>query len=404
MKSGRILILGAGRGQVGLIRAANSLGVETIVASLPSTTAPGISLADQVVYADIADPQGIVEAARDLNVSAIATSCADTGLPALGAACDELALVGLSHAAAKLCNDKLLMKRAFERHGVRTARFREVSTVHGLDDAIEQLGLPLVIKATDLQGSQGISIVRSVDEAHSGFEHARAVTKRESVIVEQFIEGDEFGAQALVHDGKIVFVMPHGDEVFMARTAVPVGHSVPLDLPDSTLDEVVREVEKAIVAVGIDNSAVNVDLIARGEEIFIIEITGRVGANGLPELVSAHFGIDYYEVLVRLALGEAPLKAWDTATTPTHAAAVRMLIAPEARGRIADIHVDSQIAQEGPEFTLFRRRGDELSGFTNSGDCVGQVVVRGETLGEALLALDAAERALVIVLESSPHE
>lgn len=397
MDSDRILILGAGRGQTGLIKAAKSLGVTTYVASLPSKSAPGIPLADKVVYADISDPQKILSAACEEGITAVATSCADTGLPALGLVCDRLRLPGLSSAAAEICNDKLRMKRAFESYGVKTAKYRSVGSRRELAMAIKELRFPLVIKATDLQGSQGISIVRNEAEAESGFVHAMNLTHRHEVVVEQFIEGDEFGAQALVYGGNVAFVMPHGDEVFMARTAVPIGHYVPLDRGPAFLSDVAVEVEKAIRAVGINNSAVNVDLIARGDEIYVIEITGRVGANGLPELVSAHYGLNYYQTIVLLALGQDPTTPWQSGESEVCAAAARMLIAPELHGQVESITIDP-VDVGGVDFTLFRGPGDVLDGFTNSGDCIGQIVTSAKSLKSALSKLEAVEKALEITM------
>lgn len=389
----KMLVLGAGRGQVGLIRAAKALGVETHVASLPSTTAPGLALADNVVTVDIADADAVERAARELGITAIATSCADTGVPALGRVCDALGLPGLSEQAAVICGDKNLMKAAFAEAGVRTAAYRVIATEQELDSAVATLGFPLIIKATDLQGSLGIVIVRDEEEARNGFAFAMEATRRPHVIIEQFIEGEEFGAQALVRNGEVVFVLPHGDEVFMAKTAVPVGHSVPLERDEDFLALVVAETEKAIRAIGLDDCAVNVDLIDRGGEVFVIELTGRAGANGLPEMVSGHFGIDYYETVARLALGEDPTAPWRGEQGDRPAVAVRMVAAPDKFGTIQSIGVDESVVPDA-DYVLFRNVGDTLNGFTNSGDCIGQVAVSADSLDEALRKLDAAERAI----------
>lgn len=397
MTEARLLVLGAGRGQVGLIKAAKNLGIETFVASLPSDTAPGLRFADHVVTVDIADVDGVERAARAHGITAVATSCADTGVPALGRVCDALGLPGLNQAAADICGDKNLMKAAFEAAGVRTAAYRTISDREELGNAVSELGFPLIIKATDLQGSLGIVIVRDETEALAGFEFAMEATSRDHVIVEQFIEGDEFGAQALVYRGEVVYVLPHGDEVFMAKTAVPVGHSVPLDRDEAFLDRAVVETEKAIRAIGLDNCAVNVDLIARGDEIFVIELTGRAGANGLPEMVSGHFGIDYYETVALLALGQDPTGPWRANESERPAVAVRMVAAADKFGVIDSISVDETVVPDA-QYLLFRGAGDTVNGFTNSGDCVGQVTVSAPTLSEALHKLDVAEGAIRITV------
>ena len=122
-----------------------------------------------------------------------------------------------------MCNDKSKMKKAFMEYGVNTAKYFEISDEEELEEALLKIQLPVIIKATDLQGSRGIYISRTRDEARKGFHAAMALTKRSYCIVEEYIEGWEFGAQAFVCHGEIFFVMPHGDETFMSHTAVPIG-------------------------------------------------------------------------------------------------------------------------------------------------------------------------------------
>lgn len=394
----RVLILGAGRGQVGLIRAANEMGLTAVVASMPSNTAPGLTFADVIATADISDPREILEVAQLHEVNAIATSCADTGVPAVGLVSEKLDLIGLSADAAQICDDKLLMKKAFEQHGVRSAKFREVAEVEDLENVLIELSLPLIVKATDLQGSQGIYIARTEDELHRGFEFSMEATRRKSVIVEEFIEGEEFGAQAMIQNGELVFVLPHSDEVLMAKTAVPVGHAVPLVASDDLVESTRREVVAAVTAVGLDNCAVNVDLISRDGEVFIIELTGRAGANGLPEMVSEYFDVNYYEEILKLALGRALDEKLYEQPAGAPAVAVRMIARPNIHGEVASIGFDPETVGDA-EVVLFRTQGDQIDGFTSSADCIGQVTVTAQTLEAAFKRLDEVDSAVQIELK-----
>lgn len=396
----KILVLGAGRGQVGLIRAAKSLGWQTLVASLPSDTAPGLPVADTIVYVDIVDVDGVEKAAREHGIQAIATSCADTAVPALGRVCDVMDLPGLTEQAALICADKKLMKAAFVEGGVRSAQYTTVRDFAGLRAAVETLHLPVIIKATDLQGSKGIVIIRDEAQLEDGFAHVMGETAREEIIVEEFIEGDEFGAQALVHDGRVLFTLLHNDGVFMAKTAVPILHSVPIDRDQAFQDRAEEQIIKAIRATGLNNCAVNVDLIARGEEVFIIELTGRVGANGLAEMVSEHFNVNYFETIARLAGGELPQGTWNDDAAARPAVVVQMLIAPEMHGVVRSIEVDQSVVPEAG-YLVFRRAGDTIDGFEHSGDCIGQVTVAADSLQLATSRADLAGRALTINLESA---
>lgn len=377
----RLLILGAGRGQVGLYKAAKELGIETIAATMPSDNLPCIPLADEVSYVDISNPEEVLKKAFDLKIDGVATCCLDTGIVSLGKVVDALELTGLSEQAAVMCGDKFKMKEAFMKKGVSTAKFCKVSSEEELRNSLEKLKKPLIIKATDLQGSRGIYIAHTEDEIFLGFREAMSLTKKEYCIVEEFIEGLEFGAQAFVYDGKILFVLPHGDETFMSHTAIPVAHYVPFEFEEQ-FHTIEQEVIKAIEALGLNNCAVNVDMILKEGQIYIIEITGRVGANCLPELVEINYGIEYYKMIALLALGESPMEFWNKRRTKMKAGFSQMFFSKEKSGIIDELDYLGEFSDSVKEVTFFKKVGETINQFQSSNDCLGQIIVQGNTLDE----------------------
>lgn len=376
----RLLVLGAGRGQVGLYKAAKEMGIVTIAGTMEGNNLPCLPWADEVCYMNIAHPDDVVCKAKELQLDGVATCCLDTGIPALGRVCDALNLTGLEENAAILCGDKLQMKNAFMEHNVSTARYFEVSNEAELEEALEKLQLPVIVKATDLQGSNGIYISKTREAAYNGFREAMKKTKRTYCIVEEYIEGWEFGAQAFVYNGEILFVMPHGDETYMSHTAVPVGHYVPLDCDQSIYEQTDTAVRSAIRALGLNNCAVNVDLILRDGVVYVIELTGRVGANCLPELVEINFGIEYYKMIAAMALGEDPRELWNKRRDCTKAGLARMILETQNSGILESISYNEEEDEDLLELTFFKHPGDEIRIFENSNDCVGQMIVQGADL------------------------
>lgn len=378
----RLLIIGAGRGQVGLYKAAKEMGIHTIAGTMPDNNPPGIELADEVCYMNIAKPDEVLEKTRKLNLDGIATCCLDTGVPALGKVCDSLNLTGLTEEAAIMCGDKLKMKNAFMKHDVSTAKYYEISSENDLKKALGKLQMPVIVKATDLQGSNGIYIAKTYETAFEGFAEAMKKTKRSYVIVEEFIEGWEFGAQAFVYNNEVLFVMPHGDETYMSHTAVPVGHYVPLDADADIYRQTEIAVKNAIEALGLNNCAVNVDLILKDNKVYVIELTGRAGANCLPELVQINFGIEYYKMIAAMALGENPIELWNEKRNGTMAGLAKMILETEKSGTLDIIEYKRENTENLLEVTFFKHHGDEIRVFENSNDCIGQIIVQGKTIDE----------------------
>ena len=376
--SKKIMILGAGRGQTDLISAAKKYGYRTVVASIEGNY-PGFELADEICYADISNPVEVAEAAEKYNVDGIVTACLDTGIAALGYTCEHNNLPGLSEEAAKLSGDKLLMKTAFMENGVSTARYKKVSSKDELPSILNELNMPLIVKAVDLQGSRGINIVNTEEELYDGYERTMSETKKDFCIVEEFIDGYEFGAQAFVKDNYVLFVLPCGDVTFLGNTKVPIGHYAPLKVDGKIMNQIEKQAKAAIKALGLNNCAVNIDFIMKDDHIYVIELTGRIGANCLPQLISIFYGIDIYKLIIDTSMGINPKEYFENnkkEPTPCYA---KMLISDKS-GRIKRIINNNDNNPDITEITFFVKEGDEINKFTNSKDCLGQVVVKGKTL------------------------
>lgn len=390
----KILILGAGRGHVRLIKAAKEMNLYTIVVGLEGKY-PGIALADKFVVADIKDKIAVLNIARENDVDGIIICASDTGLETLAFVSDKLGLYGLSYEAAKKCSDKFLMKQAFGASGVSTAKFIIFRRGETLDSLVN-LSFPLMVKATDLQGSKGIYKVSTIEEARTAVNAVFSETKKEYCVIEEFIEGIEFGAQAYIENGNVKFVLPHGDKVFRSGTIqVPIGHKMPYDGIDSTLTtRVQKEIEKAAHALSLDNCAINADLILRKGEIFVIEITGRSGANCLAELTSLYYEFDYYKYQL---LRATRMFHTDVKFVDHNVKCVAEMLFSEEEGEISDITFPENC--KNVEITLFVEKGDSIRRFKSSNDSYGQIIVKGSSFEECSKLIDDTKEKIIINLK-----
>jgi len=370
----KVLINGAGRGCLNLIKSANRLGFYTIVTGAEGPCIPLANKAYREVHPG--HPEEVYEVALKENVDAVVTCCNDMGLASVGYCCDKLNLTGLSYESSKIASNKMLMKEKLISFGVRTARFFVVKNNDELKKIVDEIGFPLVVKATDLQGSRGVFIVKEESSLIKSYEEVMSLTHKDYCIIEEFIQGVEFGAQAFVYHGEVLFVMPHGDEVYLSKTAIPIGHYVPYEVEPSFYDDVVEQATKAIKATGLDNCAVNIDFINRNGKPYIIELTGRGGANGLTDIVGRHYGLDYYEMMLTMALGQNPKDVFSKRLKNPRAALSKILIS-EKDGIFRGCDVNQF---ENTEINFFVKNNDEIRKFTNSNDAIGEIIVSAETL------------------------
>lgn len=376
----RVLILGAGRGQMGLYKGARELGITTIGATLLDKVPYCMHLADEICEANIMNPDEVEEKSRNIDFDGVATCCLDKGLKALGRLCDRRNLIGYSEESAELCNDKLRMKQRFNDYGVSTAPFELIKTRDDIDKIIESLGgYPVIVKATDLAGSRGIYIARNRVEATLGFDCAMEETSKDYLIIEKFIEGKEFGAQAFIQNGKILFILPHGDILYSAKTNVPIGHYVPYTVDPELNDKISKTASLAIRSMGLDNCAVNLDFIEKDGEVYVLELSGRIGANGLPEVVSGYYNIDYYKMVLLASLGVDVEPLWNSRRVDG-AVMSRMIFSGHKSGVLKQVRHDSTDNEAIIGLQIFLKEGDNVHEFENSSHCVGQLTVKAPTV------------------------
>jgi phosphoribosylamine---glycine ligase len=204
----RVLLIGSGAREHALAwRLAASPSVSEVLAA-PGN--PGIEdLAEThpgVASADLDAVLGLAERRRvDLTVvgpeaplvAGLADRFAARGMP----------MFGPSASAARLEGSKAFAKGLCERHGIPAARSWACADVRQAFDALDRLSGPYVVKADGLAAGKGVTVTASLAEARSAAEAAlvgRAFGDAgATVLVEEFLEGDEVSALALT-DGAAV--------------------------------------------------------------------------------------------------------------------------------------------------------------------------------------------------------
>lgn len=390
----KLMILGAGIYQVPLIKVAKQMNIYTIVVSIPGNY-PGFSFADKIYYENTTDYHKILEIAQKEQIDGIVTAGTDVAVITIGKVCDELKLTGLSFHAAQIAANKLLMKTQYEKYGVRTARFRKVPlSCTDLTPYISSLTFPLIFKSVDSSGSRGIVRVDSTDDFDVALNTVKSNTHFDYFIIEEFIEGEEFGAQAFIANGEIQFILPHGDYVFHGDTGVPIGHYAPYNLSPEILEDTRQQLTSAIHAMGLNNCAINADFILKDGKTYVLEIGGRSGATCLAELVSIYYGFDYYEKIILTALGNSPEFPKNTSVPNAS-----MLLMSDRDGHIVKQTNHTSHLPNIVDVQFDYQPGDFVHQFHVGPHRIGHVIVKGDSLDAAVTTLNTALQKIEIIVD-----
>lgn len=380
----KLMILGAGIYQVPLIQKAKEMGIETIVLSIPGDY-PGIAFADKFYPVDTRDYEAVLRLARQERIHGICTSGTDIAVRSIGYVCSRMGLAGITEEAACKATDKALMKEAFVSAGVSTAAYKMAETVEEAIEAAEELGYPVVVKAVDSSGSRGIAKACSGEEVRSAYEDAAGNTKEKYILVEEYIEAEEIGVDAFVGQETLEAYFPHEkfNYEINGRT-IPVGHRFPFHGSEKLNQELEKQIRMAAKSLGMTNCPLNADVFIKDEKVWVIEIGGRSGATCIPELISANQGYNWYEKVIRAAMGE-PEKFTGTRDVPSMA---KLLFSP-VEGKIVRIDKDelNRLQRERIYCQIDYTEGQRIRKMTNGTDRIGHVLMvtsQEKELDEAL--------------------
>lgn len=392
----KLLVLGAGIYQVPLIETAKKMGIYTIVASIKGNY-PGFSIADKVYYENTIDFNAVLKIAKKEKIDGIVVCGTDVCVPTQGYVCDQLNLKGPSLKAAEIAQNKALMKDAFTKKGVRTAACEYVNINNSNPVEIcEKIGYPVIFKSVDSSGSRGITMVVDDSNIAYAYKQVKDNTRSNCYLIEKYLIGDEFGAQAFVYNGEVKFILPHGDYVFKGDTGVPVGHFAPFDIDASIIEDTKNQLQLAIDAMGVDNCAINADFILSNNKAYVLEIGARAGATCLVEMTSLYYGFNYYEKIIQAALGEEPDF---TPVNEKRQPNAEMLFQSKKTGIIKSIDFGEQNDENIVSIKLDYEIGAHVNKFAKGPDRVGQVIAIGETVEKAKSALDNAMSKVIIEVE-----
>ena len=390
----KIMILGASVYQVPLIKTARRMGLYTIVSSIPGAY-PGFSDADKIYHINTTDKEAILKVCREEGVCGICTSGTDVAVATIGYVNEQMGLTGISEAAANKACDKYEMKKAFAEGGVSASRFIRADSLDEAREAANDIGYPVVVKCVDSSGSRGINVVDSEEELEAAYKEAIGYSRKAYVLIEEKLGGDEIGVDGIVQNGEVSLIAPHQKYTYSFKgVTMPAGHSFPYHCSSSVRAEIEKQITLAVRALGLDNCAFNSDVFVDGENVYIIEMGGRAGATGIPELISIHYGFDFYELMIKSALGETAEPRTSEIKQPCMS---RLLMSPldGVITRVDEEAID-RIREKGCEIRIDYSAGCSVEQMHNGTTRIGHLITRSDDEAEAERIMDEIYDALYL--------
>jgi acetyl-CoA carboxylase, biotin carboxylase subunit len=342
----RVLVANRGEVAVRVIRALHELGVEAVaVYSTADAESMHVRLADQAVC--IGPPPARESYLKIPNVVAAAETTGCEAVhpgwgflsenPAFVTACEEndLVFVGPDAEVMARMGDKTRAKAELHAAGVPLVPGTEGSTT--LDEArdvADEIGYPILLKASSGGGGKGMRLVASAEEIEDAYGSAAAEAQA------AFGDGNLYVEKAVKparHVEIQVLCDTHGNVLTLGERECSIQRrhqKLVEESPSPALDPDTREAmeeatERACRAIGYRNAGTFEFLLGPDRSFYFIELNCRLQVeHPVTELVS---GIDIVREQLRIAAGE-PLTVTGRGPRGGHAIEVRINAEDPTRG------------------------------------------------------------------------
>ena len=118
-----------------------------------------------------------------------------------------LRIFGPTKAAAQIEGSKSFAKDLMKKYGIPTAAYGTFTDAEEAKAFIRQQGAPIVVKADGLAAGKGVVVALTVEEATEAVDdmigNQRFGESSSRVVIEEFLDGEEFSYMSFVHDGQI---------------------------------------------------------------------------------------------------------------------------------------------------------------------------------------------------------
>ncbi len=410
----KILIANRGEVAVRIIRTARRMGIKTVVVySEADRDSLAVDMADETVFIGPAPAaqsylviDKIVDAAKQTGAQAIHPGFGFLSEKAEFAdrlLAEKITFIGPNPGAIRAMGDKIESKKSAQAAGVSCVP-GFIGEIEGVDHAVqisEEIGYPVMIKASAGGGGKGIRVAYNRKEVEEGFPAVRAEAKGafgdDRIFIEKFVTAPRHIEIQVMGDkhGNVIHLFER--ECSIQRRNQKVIEEAPSPLLDEKTRNAMGEQACALARAVSYDSAGTVEFVASGADksFYFLEMNTRLQVeHPVSEMIT---GLDLVEQMIRVAAGEKlaikqkdlKIKGW----------AIESRIYAEDPYRnflpsIGRLRTDRTPEEGKPGDLTLRnetgvREGDEISMFYDP--MIAKLVTHGPT---RIAAIDAQARAL----------
>lgn len=367
-----ILIFGVGPLQKSIIERCKMKGLYTVGID-PSQDASCKDMVEDFEIVGGQDFEKTIEVADRYKVRGIITAATDKPLVMMARVAEKLRLPFFSVETAECSTDKLLMKQKFQEAGIPCANG---FLLHSMEELINlNVDYPVIVKPRDNSGSRGVIYCTNFKEVELAVQEAFQYTKKGNVLIEEFIEGNEYSIESLHFDGRSHVIQFTEKVTSEFPYNVELGHIEPAELSKETQQEIKILISKIAKSLKFNNCASHTELKVNSKGIKIIETSPRLGGDFITShLVPLSTCVNIEDQLINIAMGGTV-----DYKPENQASLISYFNFPVGKKIIKTISID-EIRERFPsvvEYQFDLKSDEEINLITNSLNRYGYFIIAG---------------------------
>ncbi len=198
----------AGHWQLPAIITAKKMGFHCVAID-SNPEAPGLAVSDTPIVAELNDLGRITNIidALGIEVCAVLSYCSEVGIFPAAQLRDYYKLGFPGSEEVSIFLDKSKQRRILDEKGFLNPVWRVFVKDTDIQSESEFMKYPMVVKPIDSSGSRGVNVVNSAQALDKAAKIAFIHSKNKKIIIEEFIDGDEFTVEVTAQKGNITILL-----------------------------------------------------------------------------------------------------------------------------------------------------------------------------------------------------
>lgn len=402
----KLLMLGGSLYQTYAIKEAKKLGYYVITCDyLPNN--PGHKLADEYYNISTTDKDAVLQLASQLQVDGVVAYASDPAAPTAAYVCERLGLPTSPYQSVEILSNKDLFRDFLQKNGFNCPKAKGFRTLEEAEVCLDEFKLPVMVKPVDSSGSKGINKLTDKSQLKVFVADALHYSRSKRFLIEEFIvkKGHQISGDAFSVDGKLVFHCL-GNEFYDAscdKDFAPLGECWPFQMDHKYIEDLEEQLQRLMTLLHMKSNAYNVEaIVGEDDQVYLLELGARSGGSLIPQVTEYATGINMVTWVIQAAAGDPiDLSALQgKREVPIQGFWSNYMVHSNVTGKFQSITFEKEFKDKHLiDFVNDLHVGDEVHRFRDAQDCIGEFILRYDSLDEMFEVIKNIESKITVIVQ-----